>query len=281
MNLTQLMETLLVLRMENNKMKYSIDMLKLLRPENGEITFVLNKQKMISSLKENKEQEKYLALKNKGIVIFVDNIKNNKFRIFISTTYIDRFNNEFTFDKGEDEKTIKLEWTKTTVRIFHNGELITEKNFTLKEPGGTLEVILSVPSREKSIEQYILDIGEMTNKERERISLFLDNQYSLNFRIVDLAGREYSVKQELSNNWNLENWHKIKISWSMNYIKMRVHSSKDENSIFDEVMNDQLDNMQLFYLPINPPMIIGTDLSKQKFCKMTLSNVKLFNEPKF
>lgn len=262
-------------------MKYSIDMLKLLRPENGEITFILNKQKMISSLKENKEQEKYLALKNKDINIFISNIKNNTFHICISTTYINRFSNNFTFEKGENEKTIKLEWTKTTVRIFQNGELITEKIFTLKEPGGTLEVILSVHQREKSIEQYILDIGEITNKERERISLFLDNQYSLNFRIIDLAGSEYSVKQELSNNWNLENWHKIKISWSKNYIKVRVHSSDDENSIFDEVINDQLDNIQLFYLPINPPMIIGTDLSKQKFCKMTLLNVKLLNMPEF
>ena len=256
------------------------NLIQQLKPEKGEMIFVLDKQKMIEG---KKKEENYMGLKTKNINFFITNLIENKFLVKFGSIYISYVVCEFSWKKEEKEKEIRVTWEKEKICFFDGRNIIKEEEFSPKFPGGTIEILLCVNKKinESIKEQYILDIGNENDLSKERISLFVDERYNLNFRIIDLEGKIFLIKQKISKNWTLEELHKIKISWDEKIIKMRIYKGIEENSTFDEVINNKLKNIKLFYFPVTPRLVIGTDLKKEKFCKMSLAKLKIFSVSKF
>ena len=107
--------------------------------------------------------------------------------------------------------------------------------------------------------------------------LFIDKEFNLTLKLFDKKGNEYKLVHKKSVFWEPDLWVQIICSWNKDHAKIRTLNPSNEMDFNESTI--KLDNIDLFYMPINPPMIIGTDLTNKYFAKMIISNLNLYDNP--
>lgn len=252
------------------------NILSSLKAEKGQLTLNLKLKSMIDSKSKN-ESDNHLVIRNRSVRIIVGQINNGSFSFQFATTFVEPI--EINIEFGNQEKIeLDLEWTDRQYTIRKNNTIISEnRNLPGKSPGGSIQLDIKAMVNEKNDFQYIIDIGERDELNKERISLFIDKEFSLTLRIFDKKGNEFSVKQIKSKFWKPDNLLRVICAWNQKTIKIRTFNKSNDIDFVENKIKYQGTN--LFYMPINPPMIIGTDLMEKYFSKMTLSELNLYDIP--
>jgi hypothetical protein len=246
-----------------------------LRAESGRISINVDKKSMIESAAK-KEQSNHLEIRNKSIRIIIGNLNNDKFNIQFATTFVESINIQVDF-KSQNDIELYFEWSEHSYKITKNKTVITEeKNLPSKLPGGSIKLEVK-PMLNNSKVQFILDIGTKNSLEKQRISLFIDKEFNLTLKLFDKKGNEYKLVHKKSVFWEPDLWVQIICSWNKDHAKIRTLNPSNEMDFNESTI--KLDNIDLFYMPINPPMIIGTDLTNKYFAKMIISNLNLYDNP--
>ena len=190
-------------------------------------------------------------------------------------------NNEHFFNYDDETYNIKLlDIGKKVIngQSCEYFEFLVQWNNSSDETGGAIDFTIYPEQNEINPLQYILDIGDINNLSSKRISVLIDENFNLIFRIIDLDGKEYKLSQELCDYWKTDCWHHIVFSWSNKQVKLKISIETDEAGNLERV--EDLNGIRTFHLWDNLPMIIGANLEQKQNAKMRLSEIKVFNIPK-
>jgi len=88
----------------------------------------------------------------------------------------------------KDHEELKSDYESLKIQYIQTGNIAD----TTSLPGISISLLLSIPNQKKSKEKYILDYGESIS--RNRISIYLDADDRLTFRIIDSSSNHYSAK---------------------------------------------------------------------------------------
>ncbi len=247
-----------------------------LRAEKGQITINLDKKSMVESAAK-KEQDNHMEIRNKAIRIIIGKLNNDDiFNLQFATTFVESINLQLDFN-DQHEIELYFEWSEHHYKIEKNNTLIAEqKNLPLKKPGGSIKLEIKPMSNNSKV-QFIIDIGEKDFLKKERISLFIDEDFNLVFRLIDKKGKEYNLVHKPSDLWSPDLWVQVICSWNTEFAKSRTFKASNEMNFSENRI--ELKEIDLFYMPINPPMILGTDLTEKHFAKMTISELSLYDHP--
>lgn len=247
-----------------------------LQAEEGQLTLNLDKKSMIES-SVNKGKDNYLELRNKSIRIIVGQLNNNLFNLQFATTFVDKIELQIDFEK-QQELELYFQWSNNGYKIKKDQMALAEKlSLPKKLPGGSIQIEIKPMLSEKNDLQYILDIGEKENLSHERISLYIDAEFNLNLKLIDKKGKEFIVKLQKSEFWKPNTWIQVNCSWNQQFARIKTYPASNDKVYSENKVS--LTEIDLFYMPINPPMIIGTDLTEKYFSKMTVSELRLFDRP--
>jgi hypothetical protein len=251
-----------------------------IRADKGEMSLELAKEKMLESATIGANQN-HLEIKSKEVRIVVTQLVQNSFSLVFASIFHDVKTIEIEFEGQEKIIELTIKWTKAELRVYKSDRMIFEQvGMPHRDPGGTIEIELRPQyNPESKSEQCIFDMGEIEFLDRERISLIVNPDFSLVFKLIDKNGKIFQIAHPKSDYWGPGRDSKVIVCWSRLVAKMRVYNGLDSNDFGEEKVI--MEGCDLFYTPINPSLIIGTDLEKKNFAKMTVYGIKIFTKPAF
>jgi hypothetical protein len=137
-----------------------------------------------------------------------------------------------------------------------------------ESPGFGISAILTIGNQEEKRKKFILDAG---HENRDRVSLFLDAENNLIYRVIDHEGDAHIIKvpQQLHTfREGVTCYILLELGASQTYSVMRIFINDREvgRSEMDAYLNYVVDKD-------SKPMIVGADINHQNNGKFTLSTL--------
>ena len=221
---------------------------------------------------------------------YVENQKGEGIEIkqfSVTTTTIDTM--QFSFDFGENKsKTFNYDDETYTLTLHNIGtekidgqdfrffEFEAEWDNTSERTGGAIDFQIVPKINQNNPTQFILDIGDVNNLNSKRLSILIDKDFDLIFRLVDLDGKVVELRNKRGNLWKAEDGFRVIFSWNNKLIK---HKLVNVNTGKSQDIEKELKEIKTFHMWEKPPMIIGANLNKKQNAKMDFNELKIFSKP--
>ena len=226
---------------------------------------------------------------NPNLEEYIENQQEKGFEIIqmsVTTSTIDTktlmfdfgTNNTHTFNYDDETYTISLldiGIVEIEGQVSQYFEFLVQWNNSSEQTGGAIEFEIRPENNENNPVQFILDIGDPKILQSKRVSVLIDENFNLIFRMLDLDGKEFKLIQELCDYWKPDNWHRVVFSWDNNQVKLRLSVESDYNDCLNKEVD--LSGFRTFHMWENLPCTIGANLEGKQNAKMLLSKLQVYS----